>query len=72
MLHYVNVCKSSAMIGQYGCNAGFQGKYQEAYWFLHWVTRTPQKPRASPHKLCLLEYPHFCLLGKAYSRHLQR
>lgn len=39
------------MIGQYGCNAGFQGKYQEAYWSFHRVTRTAQEPRASPHEL---------------------
>lgn len=51
ILHYVNVCKTTPRIGQYGCNAGFQGKYQGAYWFFHWVTRTPQQPRASPHEL---------------------
>lgn len=42
-------------IGRNAGNARFQSKYQEAYWFFRWVTRTPQEPGASPHKLSTVE-----------------
>lgn len=48
VLHYVNIWKATARIGHFDWNAGFHGKYREADWFFHWVTRNPQESGASP------------------------
>lgn len=48
VLHYVNIWMATARIGHFDWNAGFHGKYREADWLFHWVTRNPQESGASP------------------------